>query len=869
MKQAIISIAIIACMMVAAIPPFNIIEHAEAEDIPTFEPQSTWWDALWGSRIGITIDATQVSSDLSNFPVCINITNTHLKNNAQTDGDDIAFIAVDNSTQYAHEIELYNSTTGHLIAWVNLTSVSSTEDTFFWLYYGNGACSNQENSADTWGNGYMMVQHFNEESENALDSTANGNDGTVTGATQGVTGIVGSGYSFDGDDYVTTSLDKYYYTHCCWIKEGENWTFYANNDTSSFINGTYDGPIKSAIAGSSLSGFSDRYGSSAVWADTDIDIDGLGCSGLKTFLEAKSFCEGIGARLPTLTEVENSETKGTGCGYDFQYVWTSTPCTSGHWVDEGDPGDVGPKQCVADSAEYYVRPVADNPTSTTASSCFSEITNIKIGELLTASVDEVQIINRILKPSEINTIYNSQRNATDGGFYSISSYETIDIDGVPSPPTSVVVTGVNYTIINLSWDKGDLAYNTIIEYKHEDSYTAEWSRGEGTEIYNGTGKSYSHTALEEGARYYYQLWSWNSEYGYNETCTSKNNYTIEIPEWYNVDWKYRKPITITDNLEGYQTKINISYDGTNPSNVSSNSNANFSDLRFTDSYSRPLPYWIEEKIDGDYCIVWIKNEYNDSTLYMYYGNPTVESMSNATDTFIYWNDFSSEPTITHTDSERRWYIGTDLFDFSGPFAIEYDWEMYQCVKGRWGQSAYFGLTDNTASSNPTTAWVFGSSEDTDRSPAPRVFAFRGNYVSVSEDVWYHHTSTYIPGQNISLYRNGELISWSDTDIGTDYNYTHFKWACSDYGGKVGIRYDATNEQLIGHWYRSDSKDYHRTHWDNIYVRKFSANPPTLTFSNQELPLFIINEDPEHTAENVTGHITEWSCYIDGIETQVG
>lgn len=64
------------------------------------------------------------------------------------------------------------------------------------------------------------------------------------------------------------------------------------------------------------------------------------CSGFLAFEAAANFCEanfGAGARLCTISELLNSETKETGCNYDLERVWSSTPCNNGMMQAFGDP----------------------------------------------------------------------------------------------------------------------------------------------------------------------------------------------------------------------------------------------------------------------------------------------------------------------------------------------------------------------------------------------------------------------------------------------------------------------------------------------------------------------------------------------------
>ena len=62
----------------------------------------------------------------------------------QDDGDDIVFTDND-GIKLDHEIESYDSATGHLVAWVNLPLLSTSTDTVIYLYYGNDAVDNQQN----------------------------------------------------------------------------------------------------------------------------------------------------------------------------------------------------------------------------------------------------------------------------------------------------------------------------------------------------------------------------------------------------------------------------------------------------------------------------------------------------------------------------------------------------------------------------------------------------------------------------------------------------------------------------------------------------------------------------------------------------
>jgi hypothetical protein len=91
------------------------------------------------------------------------------------------------------------------------------------MYYGNSGCTSQQLPEKTWDLNYKMVQHLKEGAGSpAKDSTLNGNDGTIYGASWVTSSILGYALEFDGiDDYIGFSspvLNNPPYTVCVWVK---------------------------------------------------------------------------------------------------------------------------------------------------------------------------------------------------------------------------------------------------------------------------------------------------------------------------------------------------------------------------------------------------------------------------------------------------------------------------------------------------------------------------------------------------------------------------------------------------------------------------------------------------------------------------
>jgi hypothetical protein len=158
-----------------------------------------WFDGHWSYRKTITINHANISTGQSDFPVLINITDTDLKNHALSTGYDIFFTDGDGN-QIPYEREQFTKSTGTLVAWVQVPTLSSSDDAAIYMYYGNPATGDQQQAANVWDGDFKGVWHLNDAGNSTvLDSTANHNDGTNNGAAVAL-GQMGGAGSFDGSD---------------------------------------------------------------------------------------------------------------------------------------------------------------------------------------------------------------------------------------------------------------------------------------------------------------------------------------------------------------------------------------------------------------------------------------------------------------------------------------------------------------------------------------------------------------------------------------------------------------------------------------------------------------------------------------------
>jgi hypothetical protein len=175
-------------------------------DTPTYPPN--WYDTDWQYRKEITVDHSEVEANLTGFPVLISVTDGDLRDHAKSDGSDILFTSSDGTTKLKREIESYDDSDGILVAWVK-ADLSSTADTMLYIYYGNPAAS-ETNDTDTWDTSFVGVWHLDETTggTNAIeDSAPSNNHGTDQGnPTLGATGKIDGAVGLDGyNDYIYTA----------------------------------------------------------------------------------------------------------------------------------------------------------------------------------------------------------------------------------------------------------------------------------------------------------------------------------------------------------------------------------------------------------------------------------------------------------------------------------------------------------------------------------------------------------------------------------------------------------------------------------------------------------------------------------------
>jgi len=173
---------------------------------------ATWWK-FWSYRMEITIDSTYVDSDLTDFPLLLEITDSELTfAHTKTDGSDLRFTDADGNL-LKYEVAEWDTSGSTGEVWVGVPEIDSSDGATIYMYYGNTSASAGQDPAGLWGDaGAVAVWHMSEGTGDSVGDSLGDNDGTRTNASWTASGQTGNAMDFDGTGDVisisdSTSLD--------------------------------------------------------------------------------------------------------------------------------------------------------------------------------------------------------------------------------------------------------------------------------------------------------------------------------------------------------------------------------------------------------------------------------------------------------------------------------------------------------------------------------------------------------------------------------------------------------------------------------------------------------------------------------------
>ena len=201
-----------------ATSPFTAVGTSTSGEAITMSGSSGFGYAY--SR-AITV-GSNASGTQTNFPMLVSSTlpswasvahGGHVQNvvtapNGGTEAADLVFATSSANCGVSNlnfETESYSSSTGALVDWVNVPSLSA--GSVIYACYGNAAVTtDQSNPAGTWNSNYVGVWDLpNGSTLSAIDSTGNGNNGTIVNSPSATGGQIDGAASFNAPSlsYIT------------------------------------------------------------------------------------------------------------------------------------------------------------------------------------------------------------------------------------------------------------------------------------------------------------------------------------------------------------------------------------------------------------------------------------------------------------------------------------------------------------------------------------------------------------------------------------------------------------------------------------------------------------------------------------------
>jgi plastocyanin len=268
------------------------------------------------------------------------------------------------------------------------------------------------------------------------------------------------------------------------------------------------------------------------------------------------------------------------------------------------------------------------------------------------------------------------------------------------------------------------------------------------------------------------------------------------------------------------------------------SRTDFGDVRFTASDGGTLlDYWIEERVDGDYAVFWVKVEDNLSsspaTIYIYYGRSDATTTSNGANTFpTFFDDCSSLDnwqttagagcTVTVYEGRIRQSLAANAEWRQADVISKIAYGPYnrlltrtKLVSGKANVWQIYGYTDRAEQQDvafgwwETNFWLFGRKDGVE-----------GHHVVTGPDTDYHTWMTAWSNGRIRYYKDYAQQSVDKTDL---VPTTAMKIGCQLQGG--------TTENIINYvdW-MAVAKYVYPEPAHGAWGNEETAEPPVASFT---------------------------------------
>ncbi|MGW8247771.1 MAG: DUF2341 domain-containing protein, partial [Acidiferrobacterales bacterium] len=647
----------------------------------TISADAAWYGSGWQNRKTITLDGSKIVGTVSNYPIPIVLTDADLSV-AQNDGGDLLFTDSDGVTKLDHEIETWTKTSGTLVAWVRIPSMTAGTNKTIYLYYRNPSVANQWNPTGVWDTSYEGVYHLHNNS--FADSTSNANNASNSGTTN-TTGKLAGGRDIPNTNplssvnHINSNIPSTAFTNTvleAWFKSDNPTLGGSNNiaqrvitdkrtaNSSRIAFGIDNGFFSIGYKPNSAAGFTSTASTSAITAGTwyhgAVTYDGTTLRGFLNGTEVLTITADVIAPSadPILIGLQ-STTSGSIRSFDGQVdeVRISNNFRSTNYLQTVYATTSDPAAVISNTGVQEIYP----PVATSITS------EISPNDVYTSSTgNQFEYASQVV----INTAQ------FDSGFDRIninipSTFGAATLTSVTVNGTPVAASGaMNGSVFEVTLTTPVTANGTQTV---KVNFTADGPTATDTAGVNFTA-SFDDTSNTAAAM--------DATEGNGDGDASDNNSwkvtTTAFTPWYNANWKYRKE-TVLDGSKFCATvsSFPVLVKLTGDTDLQANARADGFDILFTaaDGVTK-LPHEIESfnKATGD-LIAWVKVDITSGTsqsIYMYYGNSGAADQQDkanlwGTNYRGVWH-LNDATGAANPDSSGNGNNGTPISDGALPFA---------------------------------------------------------------------------------------------------------------------------------------------------------------------------------------------------------
>ena len=366
-----------------------------------------------------------------------------------------------------------------------------------------------------------------------------------------------------------------------------------------------------------------------------------------------------------------------------------------------------------------------------------------------------------------------------------------------------------------------------------------------------------------------------------------------VSAWYDSGWSYRKSITIDhDQVEEHLSNFPVLFNITD-STIIDRAQTDFDDLLFTDVNDVKLNHQIEF-YDSDNVVVWVNTSSLsasvDTTLYLYYGNPTAGNQENITNvwnsSYYYVAHLNETPANKGKDSTSNSYDGTPtgILDVNGMIDGAGEWNYgvgdkielpFDFSTGAFTIETYIKTGANVAdeqfiySIEDSSQDIYNFLKVESNSLQAMVFDGVGKYVTATDTIvpyeLYHVVYTVEENGVVRLFVNGSFVT--QTSIGNIKRYglaNEFNWLGNRNYGAGNDAFDGVIDEFRISSV-NQSRGYIKTSYNNVNDDNQTDGGGFWTLGSEEAVVVDVNSSTNIRSTNMVlnGYIAYGQNYSCG------